>query len=167
MAASSKAAKTGGLVLLEYGYLVLLWMLFVSMAKRGELYAGLAIALIGTAADWVVKAQDFAKFRPNFSQLALVTWEPWYALTGTAAILKALWQKLAGKPSEAQFKAVPMDAGGDDAESAARRALIVAYTTISPNTIVIGIDRDKKKMLLHEISPAPTPLIAKKLGAGE
>jgi Multisubunit Na+/H+ antiporter, MnhE subunit len=165
--AASTPAKTGGLVLFEYGYLVLLWMLFVSNPSRGEFYAGAAVALAGTIADWVVKRQEFAKFRPRLAQLALVLWEPWYALTGTAAILKALARKLLGKPSEARFRAVAIDAGGDDAESHARRALLVAYITLTPMSIVVGIDCDQKKMLVHEISPTPTPRIAKKLGALE
>jgi multisubunit Na+/H+ antiporter MnhE subunit len=165
--AASNAAKTGGLVLVEYAYLVLLWMLFVSHPSRGELYAGVAVAIVGTVADWVVKRQESAKFRPKLAQLALVFWEPWYALTGTAAIMKALARKLLGKPSEAQFRAVAIDAGDDDAESHARRALMVAYITLTPMSIVVGIDCDQKKMLVHQISPAPTPLIAKRLGAME
>lgn len=167
MSAFSKSANVFRGLLVEFLYLVLLWMFFVSMTRRAELYAGLAAALIGAVADWVVKAQDFAKFRPRWSQLALICWEPWYALTGTAAILKALARKLLGKPSEAQFRAVKIDAGGDDAESAARRALMVAYMTMTPNSIVIGIDRDTRRMLIHQLSPTGTPMIARALGARE
>ena len=81
--ASESPLKIGALATMEYVYLVVLWMLFVSNPKRGELYAALAAALIGTVADWVVKVQDFATFRPKLKQLALIFWEPWYALDGT------------------------------------------------------------------------------------
>jgi hypothetical protein len=60
---------------------------------------------------------------------------------------------------------VPFDSGGDDPESAARRALAIMYTTIPPNFVVVGIDRKKNLMLVHQVSPTPTPLIAKRLGA--
>ena len=149
----------------ESFFLLGLWMIFVSMPKLDELLVGIAAALIAAFADGVVKAKKFATFYPHLRSMLLVFWEPWYALSGTAAIFVALGRRLLGKKSEALLRAIPFDAGGDDAESAARRALAVMYTTIPPNFVVVGIDRDKNLMLVHQVSPTGTPLIAQRLGA--
>ena len=151
----------------EFFLLLGLWMVFVSMPKVDELLVGIGAALIAAFADGVVKAERFASFYPHLKSIVLVFWEPWYALDGTAAIFAALAKHLMGKKSEAQLRAVPFDSGGDDPESAARRALAIMYTTIPPNFVVVGIDRKRDLMLVHQVSPTPTPLIAKRLGAKE
>jgi multisubunit Na+/H+ antiporter MnhE subunit len=165
--AASRLTRRITVSAVEYVYLFMLWMLCVSKIDRLEIILGLVAAAIGTAADQVVKQIDPGRFRWKVKQTLLIFWEPWYAIDGTAAIFKAFARKLLGKRSEAQFKAVALDAGGDDPESQARRALMIAYMTIPPNFIIIGIDCKRNKMLVHQVSPTPTPLIAKKLGARE
>ena len=68
-------------------------------------------------------------------------------------------------PRRSRLKVVPFDGGGDDLNGSARRTLAISYSTISPNTIVLGIDRERNLLLLHEMVPAETPWIAKQLGA--
>ncbi len=167
MAAQSKSFDVRAALIssAEFFFLLGLWMIFVSVPKLDELLVGIGASLISAFADGVVKAKKFATFYPHLKTMVLVFWEPWYALTGTAAIFAALAKHLMGKKSEAQLRAVPFDGGGDDPESAARRALAIMYTTIPPNFVVVGIDRKKNLMLVHQVSPTPTPLIAKRLGA--
>lgn len=150
---------------IEFVFLLGLWMLFVSQLQGAELVAGAAAALLGAVADGVVKSKRLAKFRPRPSWVWLFSWEPWYVLTGSASILRALARRLMGKKSEAQFRVVPFRAGGKDSKSAARRALAITATSISPDTIVVGIDRERGFTLLHLIAPKPVPKIARKLGA--
>lgn len=165
--ARAKANRIAADTAVEFALLFLLWMLFVSQIKRAEVYVGIAVALVGALADQLVKHEDAISFRPRLSQALLIFSEPYYAITGSAALLKALWRKFTGKPSEAQFRAIAYDAGGDDPQSQARRCLTVAYLTIPPNSIIVAIDRERGQMLVHQISPTPTPLIARKLGALE
>jgi hypothetical protein len=70
-----------------------------------------------------------------------------------------------GKKSEAQFRVVPFHAGGTDSKSEARRAIAITAVTVSPDTIVVGIDRERGFLLLHQIAPGATPKIARRLGA--
>ncbi len=151
-------------VSIEWALLLGLWMAFVSNPKKDELLIGVAVALIGAVADAVVKKEGFAKFKPKFSWLMLIWWEPWYSITGTWSTLKAVAEKLMAKPSKAQFKAAKYDTTGEDDESAAKRALAVAYMTIPPNFIIVGIDKEKGEVLIHQVEPTPVPLITKKLG---
>ena len=140
-------------------------MLFVSQLQRAEFVAGVAAALLGAIGDGVVKSKRLASFGPRPAWLWLFSWEPWYVLTGSAAIFRALARRLMGKKSESQFRVVPFRAGGDDRESAARRALAITAISISPDTIVVGIDREREFTLLHLIAPKPVPKIARRLGA--
>jgi multisubunit Na+/H+ antiporter MnhE subunit len=150
---------------IEFLFLLGLWMLFVSSTQLAEFTAGIGGAALGGVADGLVKSKRFAKFRPRLKWLWLFAWEPWYVLTGSASIFWALARRLAGKKSEAQFRVVPFRAGGDDSESAARRALALTLTTIPPNFIVVGVDKERNFMLVHQVSPTGTPLVTKKLGA--
>ncbi len=149
----------------EYLFLVGLWMLFVSVTKPREMVAGLVAALIAAVADATIKSTEYAKFKPRVEWLPLIFWEAWYALHGTWAVLWALLRRIAGKKTGDRFVSVPMNAGGDDAESWARRALMIAYLTMAPDSIVLGIDLDRQCMLVHQFPPAGLPLIAQRLGA--
>jgi multisubunit Na+/H+ antiporter MnhE subunit len=151
----------------EFVILWVLWMGFVSNPNKSEIIAGLGAALVAAVADGVVKSRKFVEFVPQLKWLALIFLEPWYALEGTWEIFVALGKRIAGKPSEAEFKAVDFDVGGDDEVSQARRALAITYFTIPPNFVVIGIDRERRSILVHQVSPTGVPLIAKKLGAKE
>lgn len=151
----------------EFFFLLGLWMIFVSQPKLNELLVGIAAGIIAATADGVVKAKRFATFYPHLKTMLLVFWEPWYVLRGTMIVFVALTKRVLGKRPKIQLRAVPFHAGGQDPESAARRALAIILTSISPDVVAIGIDREKSVMLAHFISPSGTPLIAKRLGATE
>lgn len=150
----------------EYVYLVLLWMAFVSQLEKTELEVGLVVALVGTVADAIVKSKGLGHFRPRFQHFLLTLLEPWYILKGVWTVVKCFPRAL--KPRhDGYFMAMQFDAGEEDAESATRRALAVMLLTIPPNSIVIGIDREKHKMLAHHMEPEPPSLLARELGVQE
>ncbi len=159
-----RVLKIGMLTALEWLLLLALWMGFVSQWSKAEFLFGILFATVGAIADAVVKKEGLAKFKPKLSWLVLIFWEPWYAIDGTSATLKAIGRKLMGKKSEAQFKVDSFDAPGDDPRSSAKRALAIAYMTIPPNFIIVGIDNEKRQVLIHQVEPTSTPLIAQKLG---
>jgi uncharacterized protein YbjT (DUF2867 family) len=61
--------------------------------------------------------------------------------------------------------AVPYDPISEDAADAALRALAIAYTTSTPNFIVIGIDRKRGQLVYHQIKKSPVLPVTVKLGA--
>jgi multisubunit Na+/H+ antiporter MnhE subunit len=151
--------------IIDWGVLLGLWFLYTDTPTISELLAGAAAAAIAATATTVLELQTFGRFwaRPRWLMLFLT--QPWYVLTGSAAIFWALLRRIAGKESEAQLKAVQFDTGGEDDESAARRALAITLNTIPPNSIVIGIDRENQVLLMHEMVPSPIPATLKQLGA--
>ncbi len=147
----------------EYVYLVLLWMAFVSKADTTELKVGLIVAFVGTVADAIVKAEGLGHFRPELRLLFLTFLEPWYVAKGLWMVLRQ-FRTVLKRDSGRPLKEVPFDEGQKEPQSAARRALAVMLLTIPPNSIVIGIDFEKRTMLLHEMEPEPTSLMARELG---
>jgi multisubunit Na+/H+ antiporter MnhE subunit len=164
---SARLVRTIAISVPEFCLLALFWMLVVSKMDRTEFWLGLSVAFIAAVADGVVKSKKIVDFLPHHGWLALIFLEPWYALEGTWEIFLALGKRLLGRPSDAQFKVIAFTQGGDDQASQARRALAVTYFTIPPNFVVLGIDRDRGLMLVHQVAPSGVPLIAKKLGAKE
>ncbi len=143
-----------------------LWLLFVAKFSLDELLAGMAASAVATIAAAVFEALGLVKFRPILHSLIQAWRIPWYLLSGTGEIFHGLAKQLfthAGAPST--LRAVPFDVGGDDPESAARRALAVTYTTITPNFIVLGIVAEQGLLLYHQILPGPVLTITKQLGA--
>ena len=140
------------------------WLLFVNTTRIHELWmAGLASALTATACE-TVRAQPFASFRPRLWWLIQAWREPWYIVEGCGSILWAFLKHLV-KPEPSVLREVVFDAGGSDPESAARRALTIAYTTMPPNFVVLGIDLEKNAMLVHQVSETETPIMTRNLGA--
>jgi len=46
-----------------------------------------------------------------------------------------------------------------------RRVLVTVYSSISPNSIVIGIDREQNLLLYHQLARTPVSKLMRKLGA--
>jgi len=87
-------------------------------------------------------------------------------ITGTFEIFRVLLrQLLGGRPAASLLLAVPYDALGDDPGDAAKRALAIAYTTGTPNFIVLGIDRQRGTLVFHQIERSPILAMLKRLGA--
>lgn len=154
---------------LVIGFLFLLglWMMYTSSPRPAELYVGIAIAVLGVIGSSIVHGSGFANFRPRPRWIAFAFLEPWYVLVGSYRLGASLLRTVVGRPSLARFHAINFDAGGDDPESSARRTLTIAYLTIPPDTVVVGIDRHANELLLHEIEPTRLPRIARELGAQE
>jgi hypothetical protein len=120
-------------------------------------------SLFGATAAEVVREQPFAEFRPRLSWALQVWREPWYILQGCSVVLWVFLKHFV-RPEQSVLREVVFDSGGSDAESAARRALAITYTTLPPNFVVLSIDLDKNAMLVHQVSESATPQMTRNLG---
>lgn len=143
-----------------------LYLLFASSLDAVERLFAIAIAALAATGVEVVRAQEFAKFRPRPVWLAYGISLPWYVLSGAWEILLVLLKyALRIDHPRSLHRAVRFDAGGPDPESAARRALATTYSTVPPNFIILDILRNRNLMLYHQISPSGVPTITEELGA--
>jgi len=84
---------------------------------------------------------------------------PWRILVDCFALFAALWGHLAKRePVRGAFRAFRFTSTGDDARAAAKRALITAAITSTPNTYVVGLDRQRQLILVHQLVPVPRAL---------
>ena len=153
-----------GFLLLYWVAGFLAWILFTATLNHWELLFGAAAALFVALGAEAARSAGVAKFRPKPSWI-LEGWRlPWYLVQGCAQILWVMFKDVV-KPEPSVLRSVVYDGGGDDAGSAARRALTVTYTTMPPNFVILDIDREKRAMIVHQVSETPTPVMTKHLGA--
>jgi hypothetical protein len=92
---------------------------------------------------------------------------PWLFARGSIDIFATLLRQLfGGAPAQSLLQEVAFDVGAeDDPDAVARRALAIGYTTMTPNFVIIGIDRQRRTMLYHQIDRSPVPEMTRRLGA--
>lgn len=142
------------------------YLLLVSTLTKPELWAGLVVAAIATIAAAAFGALGIVHFKPTIGQLLQAARIPAEMIRGTWAVFTALGKQLLtrdGAPS--LMVAVPFEVGGKDEGAAARRALAVTYTTMTPNSVVLGIPRKQALLLYHQVAPSNVPQMMINLGA--
>jgi hypothetical protein len=131
------------------------------------LLVGIGVAAVGAIALCVVEHAEDAHFLPRFRELLQIAYVPWRLLQGTYEIFwAALRDLLGGRKPDSAFRVVAFEAGAVlDPHDTARRVLAVAYTTMTPNFIILGINTPEKQLLFYQIERSPVPQMTKNLGA--
>jgi multisubunit Na+/H+ antiporter MnhE subunit len=138
-------------------FLFLVWILLVLTQATPEVVAGMAVAAIGATAAEVVRRSGFVTVSPR----GLLPRHPWRLARTVVSdcwlLTVALWRQLRQREENVGvFRGIAFDAGSDDdPRAAARRAAYTALISLTPNTYVIGIDREHNNMLVHELVAGP------------
>ncbi len=145
-----------------YVPLVGLWLAFVDTLDRHELLLGLGAAALGATAQELVNAQDLVRFRLEPGWLRDLRLLPRQVVTDSWLLTVVLVRQLAGgRAAAGAFRTVPFGAPAeDDARANARKALVTAAVSLTPNTYVVGIEGEDGTMLVHQLVPtadAPVP----------
>jgi multisubunit Na+/H+ antiporter MnhE subunit len=151
----------------NFAILLGLWFLYTCSFNVSELLAGAGAAALATIGTAVVQEQDFARFSPDLKWFRYFLPLPWTVLKDTVLVFRATVKYGSSGKSDGYLIAVDFNAGGEDPKSAARRAMATTLTNIAPNSIVVGIDRENNKVLLHLRWPADVPQVLRQLGAPE
>jgi multisubunit Na+/H+ antiporter MnhE subunit len=143
-----------------------LMLLYVGKIATDELIAAAAGSAVAATASRIVLATHVAPLAAQWRAVAQIWRLPKYVVTGTWEVLAVLARQMfLRRPAQSLFHAIPFDVGANDDESAMRRALAIAYTTATPNFVVVGIDREKGLLVYHQIQHSPIPEMTKRLGA--
>jgi multisubunit Na+/H+ antiporter MnhE subunit len=138
-------------------FLLVVWMLLVLTQDTAEVLAGVVVAAVGATAAEVVRRSGLVDVRP----WRMSPRRPWVlALTVVSdcwLLTVALWRQIRWREENVGvFRGIPFASGpDDDPNAAARRAAYTAQISLTPNTYVIGIDRDLDNMLVHELVAGP------------
>jgi multisubunit Na+/H+ antiporter MnhE subunit len=131
------------------------YLLLIDTVQSPELYAGAGATLIAALAFEASREQGFAEAALPARGLArawrvLIRLPVDIGLVAVAAITQ-LFRSGSGRGSRGQFRAVRFDAGGAEETDAGRRALAEALGSLTPNTIVVGVDPDSRLILVHQL----------------
>jgi multisubunit Na+/H+ antiporter MnhE subunit len=142
------------------------WLLFVGKLELAELLVGVAAAALASTGSYVVWATHLARFGAHLSWIAQAWRLPLYMFTGTYEVLEVLVRHLFTRhKAESLLRAVPYEACGPTDDEATMRALAITYTTITPNFVVVAIDREQRVLLFHQVKEGEVLEMTRKLGA--
>lgn len=140
-----------------------LWFLFVYQLSLIELVVGAAAAAVTVCALLISLRAVPLRFNPEARWLTRVFTLPGIVVKDMVLLLHVVGHLVAGKKIHSLFQVTHFRAAGEGSRASAKRVLAVAFTTVSPNSIVIGIDSESGLLLFHEIEKSPVPKILQEL----
>jgi hypothetical protein len=142
------------------------WILLVAGTKRDEMIVGaLCLLAAGLFLQLVYRAEQ-QKLDIRLKDLATCWRLPWYVLSDTRVVTLVLLKDLFGiKRASSFYRVCGFKTAKDDPLLAARRVLATAFTTVTPNSIVIGIDYEQSRMLFHQLQRSRVSKMTQELGA--
>lgn len=154
--------RFAGYVATWFGFLAL-WFLFVYQISLPELFAGAGAALLTVfALERSLRAEPF-QFRPKLRWCAQVWRFPRIILEDFIALFYTLGRHLLRKPGVGLFQLTPFRTSGDASLQAAQRCLATTFMSLSPNSVVVDIDTERKVMMFHQVKRAPVPTMIRNL----
>jgi multisubunit Na+/H+ antiporter MnhE subunit len=148
--------ERAGWWIVEWAVLCLVWFLFVDTVRWTEAVSGVAAAALAAAATEPVRGEEHPRFFPYFRWVLMFWRMPREILRDHWLLLRHLFRIFTERNAPAgAFQEFPFEARGNDPRSIARRTLAIVYSTLPPNTIVIGIDRKRNTLMQHQLEPCP------------
>lgn len=144
--------------------LVFFWIACVDGFKAHELLLGIPAIIASVAFAFYAIRNVPLRFRPELRDVVQAWRLPWNVAVDLGQVLCVLVRDFTGKPAGSLFRSAPWQPTQQTAHGTAQRALAVAYTTVSPNCVVIGIDCERGQIFFHQLSPSPLPEMTRKLG---
>lgn len=145
----------------------LLWLIFVGTFELHELLIGIIGAVFASVGMVVLGLEFPVPFSPRISDLFACWRLPWYLLSDTRVVFAVAVKDWLGiERARSLFRVCPFDAGNKkDPHRSARRALATLYSTVAPNSIVLGVNASNQKLLFHQIQRSSVPKMTEQLGA--
>lgn len=140
------------------------WVLFTAGVKAHEMLVGAFAVTLSLIFLLVVYRHSTQRLQFRAHDV-LQAWRiPWYLLSDAWVITRVLVMDLCGKRAGSFYRVSGFRTAKDQPELVARRVLATLYTTVSPNSIIIGIDWKQSRMLFHQIERSPVSRMTRNLG---
>ena len=130
----------------------LLYLALVDTRQHPELVLGSIVAAAGASAAVAIRSARPLRASLSSELLRALPSAAWSLVAESALVLVFLARRLAGRRERGRFRTAPFRGGGDGPRDVARRALTESLGSMGPNTIVIGIDRERDLVIVHQLA---------------
>ena len=128
------------------------WVILDDSIALDELLAGAAAAVLAATLAELVGHQAATRFRMRAGWVVPALGLPGQVVRDTVVVFAALWRRLAhGEQPPSGFREIPARFGDDSDEGVTRRVLLVGGRSVAPNTFVLGIDKERDVMVVHQL----------------
>jgi hypothetical protein len=142
------------------------WIMLVAGTKLHEMIVGAASLVAAAIFLYAVDRTETQRLGFEWSDVAAGWRVPSYLISDLHEITVALLRDLLGKGKVGSFYRVcHFKTAKASPQLVARRVLATAYTSATPNSIVIGIDYNQNRLLMHQVVRRPVTKMAQSLGA--
>lgn len=152
-----------GRLSLQWAGLVILWLLFVYQLTLAELLVGAAASAVTVLAFQTALRSIPLCFEPRFRWLAQAWRLPGMIVRDMWIVCTDLCRRIVDRRSRSVLVMGSFKAVGDECRASAQRTLAVLFVTMTPNSVVLDLNRDTGDMLVHFLVPAQMPAIVRKL----
>ncbi|MGH2835350.1 MAG: hypothetical protein ACRDLT_07915 [Solirubrobacteraceae bacterium] len=129
------------------------WVL-IDTTSSPELYVGGAAAVIAAGIYSAAYLESSKNAAIRLGWLTLALRETAKVPLGTLIVCREIFaQTFAPRGRRGVIEADPFDAGEGTAYDLGRRALAEGFRSFAPNTVVIGVDPESDRLLLHRLGP--------------
>lgn len=145
--------------------MAVLWILLVSGVKGQEMLVGLGSVVLSFLFLTRIAHRSPLPIDFRVRDIAAGWVLPWQVCHDAWVVLVVLARSFMGERPESLFRVTGFNAAPGDPQRNARQVLATVYTTTTPNAIVLGVDADQSRMLIHQLRRAKTTDLLRRLGA--
>jgi hypothetical protein len=144
-----------------------LYLVFTADVGLREIFAGIVVAGLATAAAIVFSVASATRFDFRLRDLMQAWRLPWTLVSDAAKTLQALAMQLVGRRGVPSVLAAVAFDGGENKPGvdAGRCALAITYNSAAPNSILLGIVEVQGLMIYHQLIPGPLSPMIRDMGA--
>jgi multisubunit Na+/H+ antiporter MnhE subunit len=149
-----QVVRAAGFWVLAWVASAALWLALTDSLRVEELLAGVVVAALAATGVEVVRRQRVATqaLRPGLAMRAPIVLLR--AVPDIGRLVRAAFAQLIRRePVRGRTVAMPFGHTDDEPDERARRAIAVGFGSIAPNTIVIGVDPEGGRLLVHQLEP--------------
>ena len=143
--------------------LAALWLALVDTVVVPELVVGAVAAAIAATGAVIVRSQRQLLLRPRLAWVRSAGAPLRRTVTDLVPLARALWRRGVRRRDERGAMAeVPYAAVAEEPDAATHRVFTQALGSLAPNTLVVGIDADRRVLLVHQLVPTGDPAVEAK-----
>jgi multisubunit Na+/H+ antiporter MnhE subunit len=141
-----------------WALLAALWLALVDTVVVPELVVGAIAAAIAATGAVIVRGQRRLLLRPRLRWVRGAAGPLRRTVTDLVPLARALWRRgVRRRPEHGALVEVPYAAVADDPDAAAHRVFTEALGSLAPNTLIVGVDRERRTLLVHQLVPTGDP----------